>query len=251
MAYEPLTVCLPPTDVQQVREAVRRAMAPFDRMSEDVPWEQAEWDSWSLGTGRASFAVRPGAESDPQLMRIVEPPSHSARVPLPPSRCDGGPRRLLDLDTKRDAVAGRAHAEWRAWNDFARGFPPGRPMHELRWEYNAVHGLGPDDRFRGTYEQQDVIRAISANPEVAALVVDKGDPIRWFAEPEDDYVRRLSAEVNPSDALLTLDGRWLDISSDVYDEETKTDGSSYFEYADDYLRRVPDDCYLVRVRFHN
>lgn len=195
--------------------------------------------------GAAGGGVRPPADAH---RGAPEPFGAGAPAPVAVRR---GPRRLLDLDTKRDAVAGRAHAEWRAWNDFARGFPPGRPMHELRWEYNAVHGLGPDDRFRGTYEQQDVIRAISANPEVAALVVDKGDPIRWFAEPEDDYVRRLSAEVNPSDALLTLDGRWLDISSDVYDEETKTDGSSYFEYADDYLRRVPDDCYLVRVRFHN
>ncbi|MFJ7066695.1 hypothetical protein [Streptomyces sp. NPDC101115] len=237
MSHELLTVCLPPMEVRAIPEGIGRAMAPFDMNGDHEPW-QGEWDAWGIG-GSAPFEVRPEAESDPRLIRVEDTPGHSARPPLPPSLCDGGPRRLLDLDTRREAVAARAREDWRTWHDFARAFPPARTMNELRQEFCALHGAGPDDRFRGQFEEQEVIRAITESPAVLALTTGMYDPVQQFAEPEEVHVDRLRSRVNTTDALLTLDGRWLDTSA-----------PSYFAFADAYLLRVPEDCFLVRVRFH-
>ncbi|WP_438319729.1 hypothetical protein ACSHWO_37470 (plasmid) [Streptomyces sp. HUAS TT3] len=249
MAHEVITVCLPPTDVEAIHDEVARAMAPFDMNGDHDPW-QGQWDAWGLGRGKP-FAVRPGAETDPRLIRVEDnAPAHSRRQPLPPSLCDGGPRRLLDLDTRRGLAAAKARDEWRTWHEFARAFPPARTMEELRREFNAAHGPGPDARFRGRFEEQEVIRAVEGQPHVLALAAGMWDPVAQFADPEDAHVRRARSLVNTTDHLLTLDGQWLEAGADVFTERPETYGDSYVEFADEYLLGLPDDCYLIRVRFH-
>ncbi|MFJ9809270.1 hypothetical protein ACIRTB_13685 [Streptomyces sp. NPDC101158] len=248
MARELLTVCLPPMEVRAVPDAIARAMAPYDMNGDHVPY-QGEWDAWSIG-GSIPFAVRAGAEHDPRLIRVDDAPGPSARPQLPPSQCDGGPRALIDLETERAAVAGQARAEWRTWHAFARAYPPARTMDELRREFNAVHGLGPDSRFREQFEEQEVIKAIQHDPAVQALASGMFDPIRRFAEPEEVHVRRACSAVNPTHALLTLDGRWLDAASDILTGQGEIFGGSYNEFADAYLLGLPGECLVVRVRFH-
>ena len=247
MAIEMLTVCLPPTDVPAVHGAVDRAMAPFDMNGAAGSW-QGEWDSWGIG-GRSPFAVRPGAEYDPRLIRVEHLPGPSAPPPLPPSLCDGGPRGLLDLDTERDTVAGRAREEWRTWHEYASSFPPARTMDDFRKEFNELYGMGPDARFRGLFEEQEVIRAIPGNPRVLALTTDTDDPVARFSGSEGGHVLQASTQVNTTDALLTLDGRWLDVSTDAWRDQSENHGKGYFGFADAYLLGLPGDCLLIRVRF--
>ncbi|MGW6916909.1 hypothetical protein ACWGB8_24240 [Kitasatospora sp. NPDC054939] len=225
-------------------------MHPFGINGDHGPY-QGEWDAWGIGLQR-TFDVRPGAEADPRRIRVEDTaPSYLARPPLPPSLCDGGPRGLLDLDTRRDATAAEARDAWRAWHEYARPFPPARTMDELRREFSAVHGLGPNARFRGQFEEQEVIRAIQDTPRIRSLTATTmWDPIARFAEPEDVQVRRLCSYVNTTDHLLTLDGQWLDSGADVFVEQREPYGDSYVEYADEYLLQLPEDCFLVRVRFH-
>ncbi|MEV4432174.1 hypothetical protein [Streptomyces sp. NPDC049585] len=96
MAHEMVTVCLPPDAHHDLHSAIEAALAPFDMNGDHEPY-QGEWDLWWLGRPGEEFAVLPGHEDDPRLVRApldaYGNPRHWA-----PGQCDGGPRGLLDLD---------------------------------------------------------------------------------------------------------------------------------------------------------
>ncbi|MFF3966402.1 hypothetical protein ACFYZI_33225 [Streptomyces griseorubiginosus] len=87
------------------------------------------------------------------------------------------------------------------------------------------------------YRTQLVIAVCLDKPELEELV--GGDPI---ARPSDDLeglLRHAMDSALPSNALLTLEGRWLDIAN--------ADRRRYFN---DYLDALPADAYAVRVLYH-
>ncbi|MFE3943800.1 hypothetical protein ACFXPV_18300 [Streptomyces sp. NPDC059118] len=68
------------------------------------------WSYWYVSGAGCLLDVLPGHEDDPRLVRHddwTELPED-----LPPSRCHGGPRGILDLDTPRAAEARRAAGTW-------------------------------------------------------------------------------------------------------------------------------------------
>ncbi|MDK0523996.1 hypothetical protein [Streptomyces sp. ML-6] len=48
-------------------------------------------------------------------------------MPLPSSRCHGGPRGLLDLAGDRDEAVARARVLWREYQEFEAGYPSALP----------------------------------------------------------------------------------------------------------------------------
>ncbi|MBW8818459.1 MAG: hypothetical protein JF598_09545, partial [Streptomyces sp.] len=84
---------------------------------------------------------------------------------------------------------------------------------------------------------QPVIAAFRDNPELRELV--GGDPIARLSDDLDGLVRDAMDSTLPSNGLLTLDGRWLDIAN--------ADRRRYFN---DYLDALPADAYAVRVLYH-
>ncbi|MET9089823.1 hypothetical protein ABZX77_49600 [Streptomyces sp. NPDC004237] len=214
MAKERVTVCLPPCD----------------------PDVETWWDYWQIDGGGCEFLVVPGHEEDPRLIRGAETLSGEPRN-VPPSLCDGGPRALLDLETPRARAAAEARRAFEAWQEFASAYPPGRAFGDFR----ARHFADPESyspvQAVEDYRAQPVIAAFLDNPELEEVV--GGDPVARLGDDVDALVRHAMDDVLPSNALLTLEGHWLDVANDARRR-----------YFSDYLVGLPADAYAVRVLYH-
>ncbi|MEU2778450.1 hypothetical protein ABZ646_37630 [Streptomyces sp. NPDC007162] len=239
MAKERVTVCLPPCDPGDVVQAIGAAMAPFD-YNRDVgvgdPDVETWWDYWRIDGRGIEFLVVPGHEGDPRLIRGAKALSGEPRN-VPPTLCDGGPRALLDLETPRAQAAAEARRAFEAWRDFAQAYPP---VHSAS-EFWARHFADPENYPRAQaledFRTQPAIAALLDNPELEELVGD--DPVANLGDDLDFLVRHAVDDVLPSNALLTLDGRWLDVAN-----------AERRRYFNDYLIGLPADAYAVRVLYH-
>ncbi|MFJ7905389.1 hypothetical protein [Kitasatospora sp. NPDC096204] len=249
------TVCLDETAADDVTAALTEALAPFahDAQPVDGRW-QGEWDWWHVygGDGERGLAVRPGHENDPRLIRSPIWLDGSPRPAQPAHRCDGGPRGLLDLDTERTAAAVAAAREWDDWSAFAARFPPARSLRAMSERGpSAPPAVGsPYQAFR----EQPLMRALVAwrqsDPNAPAWTRDS-DPVWRFGESREQYAHRAAVRVQTTNVLVTLDGRWTDCFEYAPTPEQPIAADAYFDFADRYLRELPDDALIVRVRFHS
>ncbi|MEU8927602.1 hypothetical protein AB0D10_42980 [Kitasatospora sp. NPDC048545] len=254
MARDLLTVCLPPTPPGGVTAAIAAAMAPYDYDFEEQPggpaW-QGEWDSWHVYGGHDGdgFPVSPADEADPRL--IFEPtlPNGAVRQRTP-SRWDGGPRALLDFDAARAPVAARAAEHWRAWQEFTEGFPPAVPFDVFAERARQDLAGYPVARARADYYGQPLITAANDSAEVCGLFPRLTDPLHHFRGTRAEFIRRETAQVVPTNHLLTLDGQWIDGTVEDWGRRIGRSGD-YHLFADAYLENLPGDCLVVRLRFHS
>jgi hypothetical protein len=189
MAKGRVTVCVPacdPEDPESLRRAIGRAMAPYDYDREDIPHPDwvGEWDYWVISGAGCTFAVLPGHEDDPRLVRHDEWKRPAEE--LPRSRCHGGPRGLLDLDTDRAEAAREAARQWDDWRRFAESH------------------AGPES----------VLRAVAEDPELEERFTD--DPYALFGADRGAFVAARAADVLPTMAMLTLGGRWVEYGGPGY-----------------------------------
>ncbi|MFE4971298.1 hypothetical protein ACFRAR_04170 [Kitasatospora sp. NPDC056651] len=254
MSKEIVTVCLPPTPPEQVEQALAAAMAPFDYDLTPEPggpgW-QGEWDYWSIRGGFADdegFLVRPGHETDPRLIFEHTRPDGTARTQAP-STWDGGPRGLLDFDAARAPVTAKAAADWRTWQQFADAYPTGRPFAAFAERARHEPDTYPMERAREDFLAQPVIGAANTSATVCGTFPRYVDPIAYFHGTEEQFTRRRSAAVIPTPSLLTLDGRWINGDVRNWGEKHGLTGD-YYEFADQHLENLPDDCLVVRVWYH-
>jgi len=66
-----------------------------------------------------------------------------------------------------------------------------------------------------------------------------GDPAARLTGDVEVYVRAVADKALPSNALLTLDGRWLDIAN-----------AERRRHFNDHLDALPADTLVVRVLYH-
>ncbi|MGW3498620.1 hypothetical protein [Streptomyces sp. NPDC001020] len=244
MAKQRITVCVAPpsdpADPDALREAIGEAMAPYHYGREDIPHPDwvGEWDYWAISGGRYAFAVLLGHEDDPRLVRVGDWQQGSEWEELDRGRCHGGPRGILDLDTDREAAAQEAALRWDEWARFAAGHPPALPAaHYLDRVYLDPVGY-PEERARADHWDQPLIRAILEDPELEERFTD--DPVLFFGPDREAFVAAHAAQVLPTPALLTLDGRWLEDG-----------GPAYRRWFNTYLDALPPETMLVRVLYHS
>ncbi|MFF3140505.1 hypothetical protein ACFVRU_01920 [Streptomyces sp. NPDC057927] len=124
-----------------------------------------------------------------------------------------------------------------AWQTFASGYPPARAATDF-WARHFADPEGyPQTQVREDFRTQPVIAALRDHPELRDLV--GGDPVARFGENLDTLVCEAADEALPTNALLTLDGRWLAIA-----------GNERRRYFNEYLDALPADAYAVRVLYH-
>ncbi|MEU8005085.1 hypothetical protein AB0B66_28350 [Catellatospora sp. NPDC049111] len=237
MSKATVTACLNLLESREVTAAIADALAPFD-LAEDP--ESGRWDSWTMSD--SLFLVAAGNENDRRLVRIDTDD---------PSRCEGGPKVLLDLDTGRAAAADAAAREWDAWAELAAAHPPALPLSDFLIPFWADPGPQTIARARHAHADQPVMRAFRArlNLPDGTIWQEENDPIMRYATPREDFVRIRAARVIPTGALLTAEGEWVDDESfGDLDDWRRVD--RYYTFADDYLRGLGDDVWLIRVLIH-
>ena len=87
------------------------------------------------------------------------------------------------------------------------------------------------------YRTQPAIVALGNNPELEELI--GGDPAARLTGDVEAYVRAAADQALPSNALLTLDGHWLDVAN----PERR-------RHFNNYLDALPSDTLVVRVLYH-
>lgn len=238
MGQQRITICLPPVGPDGLEQALEQAMAPFwyDREDRPHPDWVGEWSYWFVSGAGCLLDVLPGHGDDPRLVRHddwTEPPED-----LPPSRCHGGPRGILDLDTPRAAEARRAAGTWTAYHAFADRHPPALPFRHFA---ERVRNLEPEharEAAVAAFREQPLIQAIEADPALEERFTF--DPALHFDEDRETYVTRHVAAVLPTPALLTLDGRWVEAG-----------GLDCMRMFNAYLDGLPGDTMVVRVLYHS
>ncbi|MER8182602.1 hypothetical protein [Kitasatospora sp. NPDC094015] len=253
MARDLLTVVLPPTPPGEVMAALDAAMAPFDYNFDEQPggpaW-QGKWDWWHVygGYDGDGFRVTPEHEADPRLIFEPSMPTGTIRERTP-LRWDGGPRGLLDFDAARAPVAERAAERRRAWDLFSAGYPPAVPFEDFIERARRDLTAYPVARAREDFLAQPLINAADAPGEACGLFPRMTDPLGHFRGSPEEFVQRETSRVVPTNYLLTLDGHWIDGTSDHWGSKLGRTGD-YHRFADDHLDNLAPDCLVVRMRFH-
>ncbi|MEU2612927.1 hypothetical protein ABZ570_15310 [Micromonospora sp. NPDC007271] len=235
------TVCLPAQPDGEVTDAVAAALARYDAHVGDDYNEQWEWDWWHI---RGDLPVRPEHDGDP---RLVHNPVHRDGTTRPRQRlrCDGGPKRMLDLDALRSMAADEARAQWRAWTELARQHPPAEPLSVLLTRY------GDADEARAAHLAQPLVqevaqRAILGDPHFGTYLL-LTDPVAHFAGTEQEHADRAARQAFFTAALVTLDGRWVDAHRMG---DGRADHLAYDRFRAAYLDELDGDAVIVHVLCH-
>lgn len=203
---------------------------------------ESKWDWYAVG-GRwtGHFPYRPGAEP------IIGAEPHWGGGKPEPGHCDGGPKRVLDLDQLREEAAQKATDTYRKYQAVVAGTEEALPWHTFA--DNVSEGGYTIDQARSDYNSQPRIAALQAR-----------DDFRWywsgyeeFDVPEALYVERARASAVPGYATLTTDGRWMAPGRMLMfgmSTETKDDTLGYKEAANAYIESLDDSVWLIMVDCH-
>jgi hypothetical protein len=239
------TVCLPVLDRDDVLPALRAALAPYDNAGVDA-MRNGKWDWWHLySPAGAEFVVRPECDDDPRLVHndAYVDGRPRARTPL---RCDGGPKRLLDLEAIRGRARAAAQSRWNAFAALTVLHPPAESLSQLI----ARHRDDPDpvtaakvDHLAQPLMQDIAQRALSQTDPHFGMAFLTHDPIEHFGQDRDAYIRREEAEALLTHALITTDGRWIDEDDDDTTEP-------FAILMDNHIMTIDGDAYILRVLCH-
>ena len=242
MSSELVTVCLDGVDGQDYAGALAAALARYDEDSDDQRWTS----QWRVFADDGGLPLAVGHAEDARVLSVN-------------GMCAGAPRGLLDLDGAWAAAAASAGRLWDAWHEFAAAYPKARSLEDLYTE-SAADPVGYDSqRASDDYAAQPVVLAApfladGTAPTPAPPSLER-DPVGWFGLTRDEYAKRRAARALPTDGLLTREGDWLDPDQLFYGASPAEemindfrDRQAYFARADAYLRGLPPECFVVRVR---
>lgn len=244
MASEIVTVCLDGVDGRDYVDALAAALTRFDEDSDDPRWES----QWRIASDGDGLPLVPGRPAD------------DGQVLFADGVCVGGPRGRLDFDGTWAAAAAAAGRLWDEWHEFADRYPRARSLEELYARSAADPSRYSMGQAEDDYRAQPVVVAApfladGRPPGTEPLSLER-DPVGWFGLARGEYMRRRAAQLLPTAGLLTREGEWLDPDQagmhGASPAETNLnhfrDRLAYFAQADSYLRALPPECFVVRVR---
>lgn len=228
MSHYGLFLCLPVAD-ENWRAAADAAMEPF-RIDDETG--HGEWDHWNTDGG---LWVRPECVDD----QLIVP--SSTEWPGDPLRCDGGPKRVLDIVGMRSAAVATGREVWAAWQEAVRRNPPARPFDRLRPHYADTAAVWEAFQAQPLVREFDARHGDQGDLFNTVRPVGSVDVVTWFGDDEERFLEREAELAVTNYALVTTDGRWLDA-------ETTPDYRSVLR---SYLDGLPDDAFLIELNCHS
>jgi hypothetical protein len=225
--------------------AIETAMRPYDlNRDDDGP---GEWDHWTLRSD--SLQVRPEHDGDPRILFNPTWPDGSPRQ-REALQCDGAPVALLDLDRIEAAEVAEAKATWAVWSRFAAQHPPARPLSAFDDQDPAQAKY---DHLAQPLVQALAQHAITAGDPHYPMSMATHDPIALFAGDERTYLASAASLALATRALLTTDGRWVDVFDPTPlgpPTPSESPSGAYLRLAAAYRHSLPPDALIAHLRCH-
>jgi hypothetical protein len=243
VSSEIVTVCLDGVDGRDYLDTMTTVLDRFGEEGSDDPrWMQ----SWRVSGGDDGLPLLDGHAMDTRVLIVDD-------------LCAGAPRGLLDLDGARSTAAEASGRLWDAWQEFAAAYPKARSLEELYTDSAADPEGYNSLQAEAEYSAQPVVAAAPFFADGRARTMEpwslESDPVGWFGLTRNEYAERRAARTLPTDGLLTREGEWLDpdqprrgASSAEKMLNRFRDRLNYFAQADAYLRGLPAECFVVRVK---
>jgi hypothetical protein len=207
---------------------------------------QSMWDYWRIG-GRwgGYFPYRAG-----HAREILKSQASWDSPGLKPGHCDGGPKRVLDLDGMRDEKAAAARRRYAEFTELTRGTPEPLPWRSFADNISPEHGYTPN-QAREEYYSQPRIQALKGTPFDDPFADDVAE--EFNGKNEAQYAEIARARAVPGYAIITTDGRWMAPGRMGW-FATSTDGEGdrigYWEASNAYIDALDDEVFLVALDCH-
>ncbi|MEU8134953.1 hypothetical protein [Streptodolium elevatio] len=264
MAQFSAIVCLPPQARSNVDVALESALAPY-RIAEgpEETWMLDDW--WIRESDHSGLPVLAGHDSDPRLVHRTTRWDGSPLPPPLPGRCGGGPRELIDFATPLAEAERNAEASWSILAELAAAHPPAEPLSAFEARSLADPDGYPYARCLADYQAQPFVRAhAELQGRFAVPFSQSADPFIWVEDPvlqlaggQAAYLSKSTVHIIVTEALLTLDGRWLDQDGGSGYAEAPPPPDPKLSWRDlyaieatDYLLGVPGDTLLISIGCH-
>lgn len=213
----------------------------------------AKWDWWKVG-GRwpALMRVASAHDGDPAIVRgelswgADEMDKLRAADPL---CCDGGPKRILDLELTRGTAAARKAGAYDEFHRLIQGVPQPEPWSAFIGRHKADESGYPIERAREEFHGQPAVLAL-ARTEFRFYAAEAID---LYCRPRDQVLEQARSGAVPGFALLTLDGQWREPGSMGrfgVSTDTPESRAAYYRQANAYIEALPADTVLVNVDIH-
>lgn len=236
MSHFTVTVCTKDPD------RLEEILAPFDENAEETCDDDRKWDWWQVG-GRWTGYFPYRAEFANEVICGKPGPGASD---APARRCDGGPKRALDLGALREEKAVEARRAYAEFHALILGKPRGKSWASFQADLDAGRITIGDARIQ--YHNQPAIQALNGTD---FRFYD--DPLAEFGLPESLYIERAKAQAVPGWATITTDGRWMapgTMGWFAMSDATEDSQIGYWEVANAYIESLPDDVCIIVVDCH-
>lgn len=209
--------------------------------------KNSKWDWWLVG-GRWTgwFHLRPEYTGHSEI--VDGEPGTGTQQNLNPAKCDGGPKRILDLDATRKMAQAEELIRHVEFCKLVEGTPEAVLWSEFIERHKADEDGYPIEQARNDYHAQ---------PRVVAL---KGtdfqyynDPFERFGRPREEVLARAAVRAVPGFATLTLDGQWREPGEMGWfgmSDDTPESQDAYYAWANEYVDGLDEEIVLVLVDVH-
>lgn len=210
--------------------------------------KNSKWDWWLVG-GRWTgyFQVRPEYIGHADV--INGEPGTMTEANTDQDKCDGGPKRVLDLVRTRDWAQVDEAERYAQFCKLVEGTPEAELWSTFVARHEADKDGYPIDLARSDYHAQPRVQTLKGTD----FDYYTADALERFQRPREEVLARAAARAVPGRALLTLDGQWKEpgrmgwfgMSTDTPESE-----DAYYAWANEYVDSLDDEILLVLVDVH-
>jgi hypothetical protein len=208
----------------------------------------SRWDWWQTG-GRWTgwFQVRPEYVGHPGV--INGKPGTMTAANTDPDKCDGGPKRVLDLARTRDWAQVDEAENYAKFQKLVEGTPEAELWSSFIARHEADKAGYPIDWAREVYHAQPRVQALKGTD----FDFWTADALERFQRPREEVLARAAARAVPGFATLTLDGQWKEPGEMGWfgmSTDTPETQDEYYAWANEYVDSLDDEIVLVLVDVH-
>jgi hypothetical protein len=221
------------------------------RMSTRNP--QSKWDWWKVG-GRWPALMRVSAayDGDPGIVRgelswgADDMDKLRAGGPL---NCDGGPKRILDLELTRGTAAARKSEAFDEFHALIKDVEAPKPWSHYLERHKADEDGYPIEQARSDFHHQPAVLALGGSE----FRFYAAEAIAMYCRPREVVLAEARTQAIPGYALLTLDGAWWEpgeMGMFAASTDTPESKAEYLRRANAYVDALSDDIILINVDVH-